>query len=262
MRLQCFDRAEFKSQRWDYQLGQSVAILGPTGVGKTRTGFEFLQATPGIPVTALVMKPRDPEPAKWTRILGFKETAHWPPPPRWPWQERPPGITLWPHQSLTDHAADEALLYREFSTCLQDVYKQGDQIIFADEVAGLCDIPTPQGKVAIKRHLNAIWSRGRAMGVGLWGATQRPFGDQGTTGISQHLLGSSSHLLMGRDPDRRNRQRYSEIGGLDPGLVEAALSELRLHPVESGGVVNYVSDLLHVMKGGPRGAYMCIVRPW
>jgi hypothetical protein len=262
MQIERFDRAHWLNTRWDYQRGQMVTILGPTGVGKSRTGFELLKHTPGIPATALVMKPRDPEPARWTRALGYREVPSWPPPPRWPWQEKPPGYTLWPRQSLTDHAADEALLYREFSKCLQDIYAHGDQIAFADEVAGLCDLPTPPGQVPLRRHLSAIWSRGRAMGVGLWAATQRPYGEQGSQGVPQHLYGAASHLLLGRDPEARNRKRFGEIGGVDPGVIESAVMQLRLHPIESGGVVNYVSELLHVMKGGPHGAYLCVVMPW
>lgn len=264
MRLERFDRPEWFGRRWDYQRGQMVTILGPTGVGKSRTGFELLRATPGIPATALVMKPRDPEPARWTRVLGYKETEHWPPPSRWPWQSKPPGYTLWPRQSLTDHAADEALLYREFSRCLQDVYKQGDQIVFADEVAGLCELPAPAGKVPMRRYLTAIWARGRAMGVGLFAATQRPYGDQGGPGVPQHLYSAASHLLIGRDPDARNRRRFAEIaGGVDPAMIDAAVGQLRLHPITGpDGVTNYVSELLHVMKGGPRGAYLSVVMPW
>lgn len=262
MRLEEFDRAEWLSRRWDYQRGQHVSIYGPNGVGKTRVGFSLLKATPGIPAVALVMKPRDPEPARGTRELGFRETGHWPP-ERWPWQAKPPGHTLWPRQSLTDHGADEALLYNEFSRCLQDCYKHGDRIVFADEIAGLCDIPAPKGKVPLSRHCSAIWMRGRAMGTGLWAATQRPFGDAGTTGIPQHMHSEASHWIIGRDPDPRNRVRTAQISGADPAVIAEAIASLRLHPVvDANGVTNYVSELLHAMKGGPNGAYLCKVMPW
>jgi hypothetical protein len=262
VKLETFDRPEWLTRRWDYQDGQHVSIYGPNGVGKTRTLFELLKHTPGVSPRTLVMKPRDVEPAKWTRALGYQETGHWPP-PRKLFEGKPPGYTLWPRQSLTDHAADEALLYREFAACLQDSYKRGDCIVAADEIAGLCDIPTPKGKVPLARHCSAIWMRGRAMGCGMWAATQRPFGDAGTTGIPQHMHSEASHWIIGRDPDPRNRGRVGQISGADPAVVAEAVAGLRLHPIEApDGTVNYVSELLHAMKGGPNGAYLCKVMPW
>jgi hypothetical protein len=263
MKLETFDRKEWLARRWDYQRGQHVSVYGPNGVGKTETGFSLLQHTPGIPWTALVMKPRDPTPARWTRELAAKEISHYPPPLRWPWQERPPGHTLWPRQSLTDHAADELLLYNEFSKCLQGAYKNGDQIVFADEIAGLCGLPTPKGRVPLRRYCTAIWARGRAMGCGLWSASQRPFGDQGDTVVPQHMHSEASHWIIGRDPDPRNRNRTAQISGADPAVVADAIGDLQLHPIpDENGTVNYVSELLHAMKGGPNGAYLCKVMPW
>lgn len=263
MRIEELDRAEWLGRRYDYQRGQHVAIYGPTGTGKTETGFSLLEHTPGIPWRTLVMKPRDATVARWTRKLGARETGHWPPPAKWPWQERPTGHTVWPRQSLSDHAADDLLLYNEFSACMQDSYKAGDCILFADEIAGVCDVPTPKGRVPLRRHVTAILTRGRAMGCGLMGATQRPFSDQGTIGVPQHLHSEASHWIIARDPDPRNRMRAAQISGADPRVVAGAIESLRLHPIEGpDGTVNYVSELLHAMKGGPQGAYLCKVMPW
>jgi len=263
MQLETFDRQEWLGRRWDYQPGQHVAIYGPTGVGKSETGFALLERTPGIPWRALVMKPKDATASRWTRELGARETGHWPPPAKWPWQATPPGHTLWPRQSLTDYDADELLLYNEFSRCLTESYAKGDCIVFADEVAGLCDIATPKGKVPIRNRVTRILTRGRAMKCGLWGATQRPFSDQGTIGVPQHMHSEASHWIIGRDPDPRNRMRTAQISGADPREIGAHIDGLQLHPIPAeDGTINYVSELLHAMKGGPRGAYLCKVMPW
>lgn len=254
MLLAKFDRTEWLNRRWDYHRGQHVTLIQPTGGGKTYLAFQLLQHT-GLPATALVMKPKDPEPARWTRVLGYKEVPHWPPPPRWPWQEQPAGYTLWPRQSLTDLDADDALLRGEFGKALLHAYSHGDQIVFADEVGGLCEL-------RLQKPLKALWMRGRSMGAGLWAATQKPSGDQGGPPVPTYLYSAASHLFLGYDPTRANRQRFSEIGGVDGAAVAAAVEQLRLHRIESGGDVNYVSEQLHIMKGGPRGAYMCVIMPW
>lgn len=255
MRLEEFDRAELLRRRWDYNDGEHVTAIQPTGGGKTYLMYQLLEAT-GKPSVGLVMKPRDPEPAKWTRQLGFKEIGHWPPPSKWPWQDRPPGYTLWPRQSLTDLDADEALLQREFAACLGHVYARGDQIAFCDEVQGLCELK-------LQKQLKALWTRGRAMGAGLWCATQKPSGDQGGPPVPTYLYSAASHLFLGRDPTEMNRKRFAEIGGVDARIVNEAVAGLRLHPIESAdGRVNYVSEQLYIRKGGPMGAYLCKVMPW
>lgn len=255
MRLERIDRQEFLKNRWDYQAGQHVTLIQPTGGGKTYMVGQLLQHTRGLSPVMLVMKPKDAEPAKWTRVLGYKEVDHWPPPPRFFWQSAPNGHTLWPKQSLRDLDADEALLQREFGNALLDAYRHGDRIVFADEVGGLCELK-------LQKHLKAIWQRGRSMGAGLWCATQKPSGDQGGPPVPTYLYSAASHLFLGYDGTSMNRRRFGEIGGVNPDAVSAAVAQLRLHPVESGGIVNHVSEQLYIRKGGPRGAYMCVIMPW
>jgi len=247
------DRDDFLASYWDYEKGEHVTSIMPTGGGKTYMNFQLLQHTP-IPATVLVMKPRDREPAQWTRRLGYKEVPTWPPPGRWPWEGEPPGYTLWPRQTLTDLDADEKHLANQFSRALLHAYKHGDQIVFADEVGGLCELK-------LQKHLKALWMRGRSQGAGLWAATQKPSGDQGGPPVPTYLYSAATHLFLGYDRTAANRQRFGEIGGVDARLIEEIVMGLRLHPVTAGGVTNYVSDQLYVRKGGPEGAYMCIVGP-
>lgn len=254
MRLARFDRGDFLDNYWDYQPGEHVTSIMPTGGGKTYMNFQLLEKTP-IPAVTLVMKPKDAEPAMWTRRLGYKEVGHWPPPKPWPWQDKPRGYTLWPKQTLTDLDRDDEILRTEFSKALLHVYKHGDQIAFADEVGGLCELK-------LQKHLKALWMRGRSMGAGLWAATQKPSGDQGGPPVPTYLYSAATHLFLGYDQTKMNRQRFGEIGGVDPRMVEDAVMSLRLHPITSkSGVTNYVSEQLYIRKGGPNGAYMCVIGP-
>lgn len=252
MSLAYIDRATFIRDYWDYTPGEHVSLIQPTGGGKTYLAFQLLAVTP-VPATALVMKPRDAVPSAWTRRLGWKEISSWPPPARLPWQDRPPGYTLWPRQSLTDLEADDALLKRQFSAALLHAYRHGDQIVFADEIAGLCEL-------ALQRHLKALWMRGKGMGAALWAATQKPSGDQGGPPVPTYLYSAPDHLFLGHDPTRANRRRFGEIGGVDAGLIEDTVMHLKLYPVKtSGGKIKHVSEQLYIRKGGPAGAYMCII---
>jgi hypothetical protein len=137
---------------------------------------------------------------------------------------------LWPHHQY-DPERDDIHLYHEFRKAMLESYKKGNRILFADEVAGLKDI-------WLEKELNAIWQRGRSMGCGLWGASQRPFN------VPLNAYSQSEHLFLGNDPDARSRKRYGEIGGVDPKLVEKATL----------GLDKYT--WLYIRRSGPA---MCVV---
>jgi len=56
-----------------------------------------------------------------------------------------------------------------------------------------------------------------AMGIGGWFFVQKPTG-AGNTALWS--FSQSDHVFIARDPDKRNRERYTEIGGFDTKEVE------------------------------------------
>ncbi|MGH7442208.1 MAG: hypothetical protein ACREKE_05975, partial [bacterium] len=132
--VQFIPRDEFINERWSYKPGDHVTLITPTQNGKTTLACQLLEVTahPGLQATMAVMKPRDPTPSEWTERLGFREVADWPP-SRWPWQAKPPGYAHWPKHTF-NVAADDEHLRDQFSRSLNDWYRKGDGIYFADEV--------------------------------------------------------------------------------------------------------------------------------
>jgi len=103
MRPLRLDRTEFLTRYWHYRAGEHVVAFGPTQrAGKTHLMYQLLEAAnrPDLQPTVFCMKPIDPTVAAWNARLGYRETPNWPPPPKWPWQERPPGYTLWPRHTM------------------------------------------------------------------------------------------------------------------------------------------------------------------
>jgi hypothetical protein len=239
-RVRVFGRIEFLARRWKYKPGEHVAFIAPTQDGKTTLAFQILEVTvrPGLPALVLVMKPRDPTPAAWSKHIGFVETPTWPPRKKYPWEQEPPGHTLWPRHTFVVQV-DNDHLSAQFKKAIQWAYQRGNCIVFADEVYGL--IAELDG---LTDDLVALWSRGGGMGTGLWTATQRPAGTAGH-GIPGFMYSNSTHLFFSRDPDKRSRQRYGEIGGVDPRLIEAAIMSLGRY------------EFLYINKNGP---YMAIIR--
>lgn len=216
------DRDEFLDEHWDYEAGQHVTILGKTNSGKTTLGYDLLGRTayPKLPALMLVMKPRDATAARYARELDMPRIKHWPPAPN-PLRRPTRGWTIWPGHTF-DPDADDERLYTVFRAAILDSYKRGKRILVADEVVDLAELSTQDDgrRVTLKRPLEAVWKRGRSMGCGLWAFTQRP------AGMSYHGYSAPEHIFIAHDPDKRTRQRYDEIGGVDTGLVQACVMRL------------------------------------
>src|SRR5215831_9228670 len=118
-----FPRGDFLKNRWKYRRGEHVAFIAPTQDGKTTLAFQLLQVTAGrgLPAYTMVMKPRDPVPAAWTRHLGYKEVPTWPPRKPYPWEDAPNGYTLWPRHTF-NVKVDNAHMTDQFEKLIQYGY--------------------------------------------------------------------------------------------------------------------------------------------
>lgn len=233
--VQVIPREEFIHERFRYDAGEHTTVLGPTGYGKTELCNELVAevASPELPALMLAAKPRDDTMKKWMAHLDAKLVKEWPPKKklleRWH-EENPAFYTVWPDHTF-DPDVDDAHLYDVFRAALLESYKTGNRIISADELLGLTEI-------GLGKELRTLWTRGRSMGTGLFGASQKP------TDIPTYAYGQAAHLFLANDPDKRSRDRFKEIGGVDPKLVEACVMSLAKY------------QWLYIRRDGPK---MCIV---
>lgn len=245
MRVHRFTREEFLTTYWDYRPGEHVSLIAPTQNGKTTMIVELLKHTSTswchVPPVMLVAKPQDPVVDRALAELEYKEVRQWPPRKRW-WaywdRDQPPGYGLWPpHLRGASAEENHAHLSAAFRPAIDDLFWRGNTITIADEIYYLCAVLDLQEEFI--RH----WTQGHGMGSGLWSATQKPSGTQQGT-IPSFMYNSPTHTFLGRDPDKRNRERFGEIGGISPREVEKTV--LGLHKF----------DWLYIHRDGPT---MCIV---
>lgn len=229
-----FSREEFIAERWHYKPGQHVAILAPTDGGKTHLMMQLLSATatPELPAVILEIKPRDATMRKFAKDNGYRIVRQWPPAPSIWHPRKPPGYIVWPQHTF-DPDVDDWNLERIHRHAIMHSYRKGHRIVAGDEAAGLVDIK-------LERQIKAIQQRGRSMGTGGWWASQRPFE------IPLSIYGMSEHLFLGNDPDKRSRDRYAEIGGIDPRIPQQITARL---------------DKWHFLYIRRTGRVLCIVGP-
>jgi len=75
-------------------------------------------------------------------------------------------------------------------------------------------------EMGLTRDLIRIWARGASHGCGMWAATQRPYM------APQHMYSQAEHLFIAYTPDKRDQDRFAEIGGVDPDFVKEIVHRL------------------------------------
>jgi energy-coupling factor transporter ATP-binding protein EcfA2 len=214
--VQRIDRQDFIENYWDYKPGQHVSILGSTGNGKTTLALQLLEKTahPELPGIVLAMKPKDDTVDKFHKKMKdsgnpYRRVRDWPARKSLWAPGDPSGYIVEPKHYFDDE--DEERHAAVFKSCLMHSYKTGNRIIFADEAYSLAE------EMGLDMDLVRLWSKGRSMGTGLWAATQKP------THVPLWMYSQASHLFLSYDPDKRARDRYREISGADPKVIEQAL---------------------------------------
>lgn len=154
-----------------HRQGEHIAIVGPTGSGKTVLGVELCKligtriAEDRRPtrVTILSYKPRD------STISALPE-KEWPRVKKWPPNYAQEHVIVWPKASSPSTAARQ---HRNvFLPLLDTIYQEGGQTIYIPEAAYF-ERPLPSG-LGMQGTMEQFWSTARSLELTVISDTQRP----------------------------------------------------------------------------------------
>lgn len=223
----------------NYGSGQHVLFLGPTQRGKTTLCHQMLSrvATPERKAHILAGKPpgRDHVMGEAAKKLNLRVVEEWP--PQWSYKDRKRnGYVIRPHHSLKNLDEDSANLRTQFRSVMMSCYAtKSDVILVCDEAHHI------QNEYKLKAELEAPLMRGAPV-CATWMLVQRG------RYMTYLAYDATDWVLLYNDPDRSNRQRYSEIGGVDPRLIEEILAGLKTGKGANG---NTISEALCIRRSGP-----------
>lgn len=198
--------------------GEHVAIIGPTGQGKTVLQNSILPFFPFVAVFAT--KPVDNSMDRLIREGNYIRINKW-------YSLNPidsPRRVVWP-DARSIHAAEKQ---REvFADAMEKIFREGGRpahapvgwAIAIDELWYFTNI------LKLQIEVKMILLQGRSLGVSFIAATQRP------AWVPLEIYDQSTHLFFFRDNDATNLERIGRINARDRGLIKDIVSDLERHQV-------------------------------
>lgn len=204
--------------RWEQ--GQHVALLGPTGRGKTTLAQAILPIRKYI--VALATKPKDETLEKFAAEHGFKRYEEWPEVS----PELSPRRLLWPDARTMYSAITQR---REFKAALDKIYREGNWTVYVDELWYIIH------HLKLEFEVRTYLQQARSNGISFVATTQRP------AFVPLEIYDQSTHLFFWKDNDENNLRRISGIAWLSANKVKYLVSHLEPHQVL---YINTVSGLM------------------
>lgn len=192
---------------FEWEQGEHVTIVGPTGRGKTTLALALLARRQYVMIFA--NKRRD---ATMTQVVsaGYERQQRLR-------QQTSNRIVLWPNPKKID--AVKRVHREAFSRAIATVYYSGGWCVYWDEGYYLSKF------LGLEEYMTILWQQGRSLGVSIIMGTQRP------VHVPLYAYDSATHLFFFGDNDKTNIDRIGNLGGMNSLVIRQAVMSLDRHEV-------------------------------
>lgn len=201
---------EFLTDFFKWQQGEHVALIGPTGQGKTNLLTQLLPLHPYVVVFAT--KPKDESMIKLIGTDDYYPMRHW----QSLDPDKFPRRVLWPDAMALDSETTQRGILRN---AMARIYREGGWTVAIDELWYVNNI------LGLTREIKTYLLQARALGISLLMATQRP------AWVPLEVYDQSSHLFFWRDNDETNLKRLSGISFRSADLIRSIIADLDRYQV-------------------------------
>jgi energy-coupling factor transporter ATP-binding protein EcfA2 len=195
---------KFLTDVFKWEQGEHVALIGPTGQGKTTLLTQLLPLHPFV--TVFATKPRDESMERLIRT-GYYPIKRWQSldPAEYPRR------VLWPDASLLNSVNEQREVFHD---AFARIYREGGWTVAIDELWYINNV------LKLEMDVKLYLLQARALGISLLAATQRP------AWVPLEIYDQSTHLFFWRDNDETNLRRLSGISFRSADLIRSVVSEL------------------------------------